>query len=87
MKSQKRDCYNCKLKVKNKINLFCKKMKIDQVKKIGENRFQYNRWQCKIFTLSVHIYSDVTSDKLVFVSDKTIHNSDNFRISPYRSVK
>ena len=45
-----------------------------------ENRFQYNRWQRRVCTLSVHLYSDVTSVNSVFVSDKIVNNSDNFRI-------
>ena len=34
----------------------------------------------RICTLSVQLYSDVTSVNLVFVSDKIINNGDNFRI-------
>ena len=44
------------------------------------NKFQYNRWQRRICALSVQLYSDVTSVNLVFVSDKIIKNSDNFKI-------
>ena len=41
----------------------------------------YNRWQRRICTLSVQLYSYVTSVcNSVFVSDKIINNSDNFRI-------
>ena len=36
----------------------------------------YNRWQRRIFTLSVQLYSDVTSVNLVLMSDKIINNSD-----------
>ena len=32
------------------------------------------------FVLSVQVYSDVTSANSVFVSDKIINNSENFRI-------
>ena len=32
------------------------------------------------FVLSVQVYSDATSANSVFVSDKIINNSDNFRI-------
>ena len=38
------------------------------------------RWQRRICALSVQLYSDVTSVNLVFVSDKIIKNSDNFKI-------
>ena len=45
------------------------------------NRFENNRWQRRICTLSVQLlYSDVTSVNSVFVCDKVINNSDNFRI-------
>ena len=36
--------------------------------------------QIEFYTLSVHLYSYVTSVNLVFVSNKIINNSDNFRI-------
>ena len=48
------------------------------ITQIFSNRFQYNRWQRRICTLSVQLYSDVTSVNSVFVSDKIIYNSDNF---------
>jgi len=47
------------------------------------NRFLYNRWQRRMCTLYIHtvqLYSDVTSVNSVFVSDKMINNSDNFRV-------
>ena len=47
---------------------------------VYSNRFQYNRWQRRICTLSVQLYSYVTSVNLVFVSDKIIYNCDNLRI-------
>ena len=47
---------------------------------LSPNRLWYNRWQRKICTLSVQLYSDVTSVSSVFVSDKIINNIDNFRI-------
>ena len=41
----------------------------------------YNRWQRRICTLSVQLYSYVTSVcNSVFVSDNIINNSDSFRI-------
>ena len=43
------------------------------------NRFQYNRWQRRICTLSVQLYSDVTIVHSVFVSDKISNNCDIFR--------
>ena len=48
------------------------------------NRFLYNRWQRRICTLSVHLYSYVTSVNSVFVSDKIIIDSN---ISAYLTVK
>ena len=47
---------------------------------VRSNRFQYNRWQRRICTLSVQLYSDVTSVNSVFVSYTIIDNTDNFRI-------
>ena len=43
----------------------------------------YNRWQRRICTHSVQLYSYVTSVNLVVVFDKIINNSDNFRIKCY----
>ena len=40
----------------------------------GANRLLYNRWQRRICTLSVKMYSDVTSVNLIFVSDKMFNN-------------
>ena len=40
---------------------------------------KYNTWQRRICTLSVQLYSDVTSVNFVFVSDKIINNSENFK--------
>ena len=41
---------------------------------------KYNRWQRRICTLSVQLYSDVTSVNPVFVSNEIINNSDSLRI-------
>ena len=38
-------------------------------------------------TLSVQLYSYVTSDNSVFVSDKIIKNGDNFRLNASLTVK
>jgi len=48
----------------------------------------YNRWQRRVCTLSVQLYSYVTSVNLVFVSNKIINNSDDFRIKclPYSKI-
>ena len=51
------------------------------------NRFLYNRWQRRICTLSVQLYSVVTSVNSVFVSDKIINNNDNFRIKCFSYSK
>jgi len=45
---------------------------------IRPNIYFYKRWQYRICTLSVQLYSNVTSVNLVFVSDKIINNSDDF---------
>ena len=45
---------------------------------------QMARQKC---TLSVQLYSYVTSVNSVFVSDKIINNSDKFRLSAYLTVK
>ena len=44
-----------------------------------QSQIDSSRWQRRIWTLSVQLYSYVTSDNPVFVSDKIINNSDNFR--------
>jgi len=48
---------------------------------------KYNRWQRRICTLSVQLYSVVTSVNSVFVSDKMINNSDHFRIKCFSYSK
>ena len=55
-------------------NRTCNLLKFDQIYS------SYNRWQHRICTLSVQLYSDVTSVNSVFVSDQIINDSDSFRI-------
>ena len=43
---------------------------------VQANIFLYNIGQLRISTLSVQLYSDVTSANSVFVSDKVMNNSD-----------
>ena len=49
---------------------------------IGDNQniVKFNRWQRRICSLSVQLYSYVTSVNSVFVNLKIINNSTNFRI-------
>ena len=55
-------------------------------KKLSQpNKFQYNRWQRKMCT--AQLYFDVTSVNSVFVSDKIIKNSDNFRMKTLSNIK
>ena len=51
------------------------------ISQVRTNRFQYNRWQRRICTILVQLFSDVTIVNSVFVSDKVlINNSDSLRI-------
>ena len=74
------------LKIKVKFHCHCNFMWLNRgVYLIHSNTFkpssvQYNRWQRRICTFSVQLYSDVTSVNWVFVSIKIINNSDNSRI-------
>ena len=53
---------------------------VHQITQTASRQIDLYRWQRSICTLSVQLYSDVTSVNSVFPSDKIIHNSDNFRI-------